>query len=161
MKIYSYVVVYDTGFAPNSADGYCTLACCKPDIRKSAEMGDWIVGTGSVKNYGKKKLVYAMKVTEKITFDEYYKDNRFKDRIDNIYYKGRQLKNKYHGKRDIQRDLNGKYVLISEKFYYFGKDALDIPMELDWIRKEGPKHKSCFDEKQKQEFENWITTKIF
>lgn len=44
MRLFSYVVVHDTGFSPNSFHGACTLACCKPKIRLSAELGDWIVG---------------------------------------------------------------------------------------------------------------------
>ena len=34
-KLYAYVMTYDTGFAPNSFYGVCTLACCKPKIRSS------------------------------------------------------------------------------------------------------------------------------
>ncbi len=44
--IHSYIVRYDSGFAPNPFYGFCTLATCKPDIRKHAQVGDWIVGTG-------------------------------------------------------------------------------------------------------------------
>ena len=36
----------DYGFAPNPFFGFCTLANCKPKIRKSANVGDWIIGTG-------------------------------------------------------------------------------------------------------------------
>lgn len=152
MKLYSYVVTHDLRFAPNPSDGYCTLACCKPVIRRTAEIGDWIVGTGSVKNYGNEKMIYTMRATEKMTFDEYYEDNRFRNRVDNIYYKGKQIRNKYHGKSEMQRDLRGKYVLISESFYYFGKDAVMIPSKLRWIIKKGPGHKSHFTDKQKNDF---------
>jgi len=47
MKLHTYVVRYDSGFAPNPFYGYCTLATCKPPIRKSAAVEDWIVGCGS------------------------------------------------------------------------------------------------------------------
>ena len=46
-KLYSYVLREDTGFAPNPYHGFCTLACCKGPIRMRAEVGDWIIGTGS------------------------------------------------------------------------------------------------------------------
>lgn len=49
MTLYSYVVAHDFGFAPNPFDGLCTLATCKPDIRKKAAVGDYIVGTGCAK----------------------------------------------------------------------------------------------------------------
>jgi hypothetical protein len=167
MKIYSYVVTHDESFAPNPIGGYCTLACCKPDIRKTAEIGDWIIGTGSVNNYGNDKLVYAMKVTEKITFDEYYQDRRFKDRLDNIYFKNskdiyEQIKKpKYHGtKKQMEHDLNSEFVLISKDYVYFGPKAIKIIDEMKWIIKKGPKHKSNFSEKQIQHFINWITPKV-
>ncbi len=48
LKIYSYVVRYDSGFAPNPFGDYCSLATCKPRIRKSIHKDDWVVGTGSV-----------------------------------------------------------------------------------------------------------------
>ena len=47
MNIYSYIVRYDSGFAPNPFYGYCTLANCKPIIRGHAQVNDWVVGTGS------------------------------------------------------------------------------------------------------------------
>lgn len=34
MKIYTYRMIYDSGFAPNPYFGLCTLSCCKPKIRK-------------------------------------------------------------------------------------------------------------------------------
>ncbi|WP_225761747.1 hypothetical protein [Acinetobacter sp. Marseille-P8610] len=34
MKIFSYVVSRDFGFAPNPFFNFCTLATCKPKIRK-------------------------------------------------------------------------------------------------------------------------------
>ena len=34
MIVYEYVMKCDTGFAPNPFYGTCTLACCKPRIRK-------------------------------------------------------------------------------------------------------------------------------
>ena len=42
--IYSYVVAHDTGAAPNVDGGICTIAICKPAIRRNAQEGDWIVG---------------------------------------------------------------------------------------------------------------------
>ena len=35
----------DYGFAPNPYFGYCTLATCKPVIRRCAGVGDWIAWT--------------------------------------------------------------------------------------------------------------------
>lgn len=40
-QIYSYVLRYDDGVAPNPYGGVCTLAICKPVIRKKPK---WVIG---------------------------------------------------------------------------------------------------------------------
>ena len=134
-ELYSYVLAADTGFAPNPFNNLCSLACCKPIIRKNANIGDWIVGTGSKRSVGNDKLVYAMKITEKMDFNEYYHNPKFNGRADNIYYKNNniwiQKENPFHDENNMEHDLNGLYVLISDNFYYFGKKAINIPSEFD------------------------------
>ena len=75
MRLYSYTIPYDDGAAPNPFWGVCTLAICKPAIRRTASEGDWIVATGSknTKDQGdlSNKVIYAMKVTKKMTLQEY------------------------------------------------------------------------------------------
>jgi hypothetical protein len=46
-KIYSYVLRIDDGAATNPFWGLCTLTICKPAIRRNAQIGDWVIGTGS------------------------------------------------------------------------------------------------------------------
>lgn len=75
VRLFSYVVVSDSGFAPNPFWGYCTLAACKPAIRRAAAIGDWVAGL-SPKAFGN-RLVYAMEVTDKIPIDAYFADARF------------------------------------------------------------------------------------
>ena len=77
MKLYSYVVARDFGFAPNPFFGICTLATCKARIRCTAKVGDWIVGTGSTDFELEGRLVYAMRVSEIASYDEYWDDPRF------------------------------------------------------------------------------------
>ncbi|WP_433863020.1 hypothetical protein [Sphingobacterium thalpophilum] len=88
LKVYTYVLDHDLGLAPNPFWGYCTVAVCKPQIRKSKNLkiGDWIVGTGSraleeryKRPRGKyvNKLIYAMEVNEILTFEKYWNDPRF------------------------------------------------------------------------------------
>ena len=79
MRLFSYVVSRDYGFAPNPFYGTCTLATCKPEIRRTARAGDWIIGTGSKMQGREDHLVYVMKVAEKRTFSEYWADDRFSD----------------------------------------------------------------------------------
>jgi len=79
MKYYSYKIEHDFGLAPNPFGSYCTLAVCRPTIRKNKnlEIGDWIIGTGSAKLKNLHHLIYAMQVEEKLTFNEYWNDSRF------------------------------------------------------------------------------------
>ncbi len=81
MKVYSYIVAYDTGFAPNPFFGVCTLATCKPRIREHASIGDWVIGTGAKLKYDYQgRLIYAMRVDETLTLDEYWNDPRFQNK---------------------------------------------------------------------------------
>ena len=144
--IYSYVVARDFGFAPNPFHGVCTLATCKPRIRKGAAIGDWIVGTGSGAAARKRGgfLVFAMKVEEAISFDEYWKDERFLLKRpnlrgskkmafgDNIYHrKGEgydwKQSNSHHTLPDgrtntfnLTTDTSVNRILISRTFTYWG-----------------------------------------
>ena len=77
MRLYSYVVARDFGFAPNPFGGTCTLATCKPDIRQRAVVGDWVVGLTSAADRGVLGLVYVMRVDEVLTYDTYWRDARF------------------------------------------------------------------------------------
>lgn len=80
-RLFSYVLRFDNGAAPNSYWNICTLTICKPAIRRSAEKEDWIIGTGSKNSRLKdgnihnlsNHLVYAMKVTHKMTLADYDK----------------------------------------------------------------------------------------
>ncbi len=98
MKLCSYVVHYDHGFAPNPYGKYLTLACCMERMRVKREKGDWIVGTSSKTRHGTgTRLVFAMKVTDVITFDQYCQNSQYSTKIpqyglieqrgDNIYYR--------------------------------------------------------------------------
>lgn len=151
MRFKSYIVARDYGFAPNPFGIYCTLACCKQKIRQNLTVGDWVFGTGSKKHNMQGRLVFAMNITERLTFQQYWEDPRFdyKKPImngslvqmygDNIYHKDNpsedwQQENSHHSLENgtvnghnLERDLSGKYVLISEHFYYFGRSAIDIP----------------------------------
>lgn len=155
-RIYSYVVRYDSGFAPNPFYGYCTLATCKPSIRKGAVIGDWVVGSGSngrnVRRGG--HLVYAMQVTETMTFDEYEVDPRFEPKKpyrngsrkqscgDNIYFRSApaaawQQRDSFHSRPDgslnpqhVARDTGVNRVLVSNDFVYFGGEGPAFPEEL-------------------------------
>jgi hypothetical protein len=78
-KIYSYVLRVDRGAAPNPFWGTCTLTICKPTIRRNAQIGDWVIGTGSknvkCNDYNvhdlSDRVVYAMKISDIKTLQDY------------------------------------------------------------------------------------------
>lgn len=151
-NLYAYAITRDFGFAPNPFHGNCTLATCKPRIRKSAKIGDWILGVGGANLKSvQKKCILLMKVTEKISFNDYWKDTRFyiKKPIrngtrvqllgDNIYHQNDNnewiQEDSHHSNADgsfnmtnLERDTRTDQVLISDHFYYFGDRAVDIDL---------------------------------
>lgn len=137
-KIYLYRIVNDTGYAPNFADNVATLAMCKPEIRRTAQVGDWIIGLASRKlykdgithkNLPRNTVVWCMRVSNKLTFAEYDElctstlINKIPTR-ENGYRGDSQIKSDGtfregdHSPELIVRDLRGKFVLLGEKYYY-------------------------------------------
>lgn len=139
----------DTGFAPNPFHGVLTLATCKPQIRLKKSIGDHIAGFTSKRlcgdKVGEERLVFIMKITEKLNYSDYFSDDRYQIKIpnnlniiskvgDNIYKPSNenemgfiQLSTVYHNeKNDIEHDLTGKNVLLSNDFFYFGRGAIPI-----------------------------------
>lgn len=159
MKVYSYVVARDFGFAPNPFHGFCTLATCKPVIRKNAEIGDIIIGIGSGAQDSaySGRMIYAMIVSEILTYDEYWTDPRFQAKKpfmsgskmqmygDNIYHTspktGKMVQEfSHHSYEDgttnynnYNRDVPGEKVLVAEQFWYFGNQAIEIPSSLSCL----------------------------
>ena len=235
--VYEYVMTSDSGFAPNPFHGTCTLACCKPKIRKGvaneifgkikktlaldkrltkekkeeilkdlgleateeetetfdSQIKDlflcgnerllkkyikcqskeafiknqkiYIIGLAGKQlkeklgkaGEDKNPMVYVMRVTDILTYDQYYHDDKYKEKIphgfnvvdandntsinwcgDNIYksVEGQNpdagelaVKKAFHDKNDKKHDLSGEYVLVSdaENFIYYGKKAGEAP----------------------------------
>ncbi len=185
MKLFSYVVARDYGFAPNPFYGWCTLATCKPRIRASAAIGDWVIGTGAKKKYGLVgHLIFAMSVEETCDFDAYWNDPRFSFKKpvlngslkqiygDNIYHRERgrwkqeDSHHSYVGGRpnphNITRDTRVNRVLISSRFVYFGGRAPAIPKRFrpykptaEDICCQGQGHR-VLSAKLAEAFENWL-----
>lgn len=186
MKLYSYVVARDYGFAPNPFFGVCTLATCKPNIRRVAQVGDWVMGTGSKTIGRQKNVVYAMRVTAAMTFNQYWQDLRFERKKpdlrgsvkrrygDNIYHrlhnpgKWCQL-NSHHSLKDgspnplnVATDTATDRVLLSEDFVYWGGSGPQLPARfLNYGSSHtsvcaGRNHKSKFPPQLVEELIAWI-----
>ncbi len=152
IRLFSYKMTDDTGFAPNPFHGLCTLATCKADIRLKKRKGDWIAGftSGDLNGdpVGEERLVYLMHVSNKIGLDAYYRDPAYAAKIpadrrsngfidlagDNIYFleggRMKQVKNVHHGEGNLDDDTSGEFVLIAEDFCYFGSKPLVIDRSL-------------------------------
>lgn len=152
MALFSYVVRYDFGFAPNPFHGTCTLATCKQQIRGAARVGDWVMGTGSQQKNLAGRLVYTMQVEEILTFDQYWADARFRGKVprtngalkhvygDNIYHRehGRWIQaDSRHSLPDgqanpghVHTDTSADAVLVSSTYSYFGGSGPSVPAHL-------------------------------
>ncbi len=155
LKLHSYVIEHDLGFAPNPFFGACTLACCKPDIRKHARLGDIIMGTGSA-NVGRQgHLSYWMRVELIINFDQFWSESRFalkkpamrgsamQRHGDNIYHRDDET-GAWKWVDSFHSEPGGKYnafnlrrdtgrtdkVLVGYDFAYWGAAGPKIPDEL-------------------------------
>lgn len=183
MRLFSYVVARDYGFAPNPFFGECTLATCKPIIRRVVDVGDWIVGTGSKKNNRQNHLVYVMRVSEAMTYDEYWNDERFlrkKPNLqgsikqafgDNIYFKDESRQwcqhDSHHSHSDgspnlfnIKNDTQTDRVLIGAYYIYWGRSGPEIPDQFrnyngyDICARRN--HKSNFPTEMIEDFSKWV-----
>ena len=152
-NLYVYVVDRDFGFAPNPFHGYCTLATCKPGIRKGARIGDWVMGVGGRRLRATGKCIFLMNISEICTFEEYWADTRFQIKKpvrngspvmmvgDNVYHKDVTTgdwiqEDSHHSNQDgstnmtnFLRDTKTDNVLISNHFFYFGSAAPPIDLE--------------------------------
>jgi hypothetical protein len=148
VRLYTYIIPFDTGFAPNPFYGYCTLACCKPPIRRTAKRGDWIVGLTTKDQ--RNRIVYAMNVSEKITFADYWRDTRFAFKRpdlrsadlqrhcgDNIYEPvGGGAYRQHagaHNAENHEHDLEGTFALVASDYAYFGANAIALPPQFAGI----------------------------
>lgn len=84
-RLFVYVVAADTGFAPNPPFDLCTLACCQPVINRAAGKDDYLVGL-SPRAQGN-RLVYPMKIWQKLTSTKYWQDRRFERKKADPYSK--------------------------------------------------------------------------
>ncbi len=179
MNIFTYVIEHDLGFAPNPFHGACTLACCKPRIRKKAGLGDIILGTGAALPKLRGRLTYWMRVDEIISFDDYWKDKRFRRKKavmlgttlyrygDNIYNRDKQetyrQEYSFHSLEDgttsfgdLKRDTGTTdKVLIGRDFAFWGKSGVELPKHLScFVRRE----RHMFSDEEKNALLAWLAT---
>ncbi len=180
-RFFSYVLTRDYGFAPNPFNGICTLATCKPNIRDAANVGDWVMGTSSIRHGKRSHLIYAMKVNDKISFNEYWHNPKYMTKKpvmngslkkmygDNIYYNDghkwiqadshHSLEDGSPNQHNVKKDTSVNAVLISYEFYYFGQQFLFLSDKtiLNVVKK-GPGHR-CPDKRCGKKLLSYIASK--
>ena len=126
-------------------------------MRRVRQPGEWIAGFTSEQlielGVGKERLVYLMRIGEKLTFEQYFHDKHFVDKQPDFGFNDQQrsvgdriyeplkagaveigdfrlIPNPYHSAEHMAIDLPGHFVLVSDEFYYFGTNAIRVPDSL-------------------------------
>jgi hypothetical protein len=176
-RLYSYTIPYDDGAAPNPFRGLCSLAICKPQIRRKAVAGDWVVGLGS-KNAPSGNLaghmVYAMRVDQALSLRDYDRlapthwptkipnlgSPIIADRLGDCLYDfstGAPVQRPgVHGPKNMPTDLRGQNVLLSRHFFYFGGSAIPLPANLHGLIHQTQAHKVTVNAPLLPPFLKWL-----
>lgn len=123
------------GAAPCVEDGLLSLAICKPMIRRTAQVGDLLVGVAANSAFADNRLVYVARVTGKLEQGAYYRERAYRQRPDCIYeWAGGRFDVRdgalFHGTQDeLAHDIGPHpgyaraHTLLSTEFRYFGRDG--------------------------------------
>lgn len=176
-RLFTYTIRVDDGAAPNPFRGMCSLAICKPGIRRVAQTGDWVAGLGSKNAHSGDLsgcLVYAMRVEEVLSLKEYDRQAaaRWPHRVPNLhsadlserlgdciydYSQGTPSQRpSVHGPENVETDLSGENVLISRDFYYLGSRARRVPDYLLPICHQTQGHRSDSNAPYFDQFVAWL-----
>jgi len=130
---YVYKLTTDNGGAPCVTGNLLSLAICKPDIRRMAQVGDWIYGFGG-RDLGA-RLIYIANVTRRLERGSYYVDDSYGGRGDRIYrrthgvYEIREGARYHEGGSELEHDLGkppeyrSAVTILSANFRYLGKNG--------------------------------------
>jgi hypothetical protein len=120
------------------------------------------------------KLVYAMKVTEKLTmraYDEFTKMHlpekipnwtdpdkrrRLGDSLYDFSHGAPEQRQGVHRPSNAERDLSGEYALLSEHSCYFGDKAIDLPPDLRPVAQNRQGHRVTLNDPYVDSFVQWI-----
>lgn len=144
---YFYRMTDDTGNAPcmfelnyTPTPNLLTLACCKSKMRNTIgkiitnkNTSDNIFVIGALKG----RIIFVAKINEAILMIDYFSNEKYRKRMDCIYeviknsngdsivIRRKNYNLSFHGEKEPEahkNDLNGRYVLLSNDFVYYGKE---------------------------------------
>lgn len=162
-KVCFYRMTHDGGSAPNPFHSWCTLAICTPNHQRARLVaGDFIVGIegvtlrrkrfrrfGGDADDGRLRMIFVMKVDERMGLHSYFHDTRFADKKavpassdpvervgDNVYFrtddgKWGWIPGHVHdtGLNIGLQDIRGDTVFVGADFVYFGREPALLPDE--------------------------------
>jgi hypothetical protein len=144
-RIMRYILQHDSGMAPCVDDGWVSLATCKPRIRGSAKVGDWVIGFRP-RPEDRGLVVWAGCVSQIMEVGDYELRNR--GRSDAVYRARRdggftRLRPNYHREEDqIRKDLSAPVLVFDRKHtWYFGNEPRMLPDSLLHLAAAGIGHR--------------------
>ena len=175
MTLFTYRIRFDSGLAPNPYWGSCTLAVCKPVIRRIAQQGDLVVALGAKTSRDGRDhegtLVCAMRVDEVVPWLEY--DERFPEKrpeptsndwrrwAGNSLYdfsSGKPIQRKgMHSPADQSKDLSERNVLVSRRFLHFGSIPILVSDSFSELVSAGPRGHHPWQDDREREFHEWLS----
>lgn len=145
-RIFRYILAHDSGMAPCIDNDLITLATCKPQVRRSARKGDWVLGFMPGGSARRGQLVWAGIVDRKFMPDEY--GRTWGGRSDAIYRKRkngqwRSLFPAYHeDPRDREKDISSPVLLFDPSLsWYFGSTPAALLRDLEHLAPSGRGHR--------------------
>jgi hypothetical protein len=142
-KVYIYRMICDRGIAPNYNGEKASLALCKPRIRQSASVGDYVIGLSAstiletnknvyYKNNPKYAIIWMGQVSDKLTFSQYNHlcQNNKKMKVKMPTKSGvgdcqiiseTSFRPYPHERSYMSRNLSGRNVLLFKRFKHFRK----------------------------------------
>lgn len=144
-RIFRYILVHDHGIAPCPTDGLITLATCKPSIRRTAAVGDWVLGfrPGSLH---RGLLLWGGRLEKIMPHGKY--ERAYRGRPDALYRERPdgefdRVDPTYHPtKSEMERDLSGPVLIFDRKSsVYLNGEPIQLPDELAHLAAAGRGHR--------------------
>ena len=166
MIVWTYVITYDLGGAPNFEPPATTLTLCAPRVRRYAELGNLALAfngnlvhgvSGRERHPERHSVRWAGIVAEAIPLADYWDDPRFEGKKpgqsrgypDNIYRPVNggldQVPNRTHGPEKMRNDIGGARSLVFQTVWYFGQTAPILPKHFGLRMNGGRRTNLCWE----------------
>ena len=144
-RILRYILQHDTGMAPCVDDGLVSLATCKPKIRASARVGEWVIGfRPSPAPRG--LVIWAGQVAHRAEVGDY--ERQYRGRSDAVYRARpgggfKRLRPDYHpGEDEFRKDTSAPVLIFDpDATWYFGAEPQMLPEKLMHLAAGGRGHR--------------------